>query len=242
MSSQRTQSVHKNSHEYTFISPWLDELTFEWSQLEQIGTPLEYKKNEIVFHYHDPADSIYLIKKGRVRLYLISSLGDEKAIAIIGKNGILGESSTYQQQHTYFASAITASPTSLVKIHPAAFKEAIMGNPVYTQQVLEMMSLKVRLLSQHSLQLAFYSSFQRVCQTLVQLGLTYGERLPSNRVKISIPFTHQELANLVGTSRVTVANHVKALLDNQTITKNKKYYTINDMEQLTSQSLLSTRA
>jgi CRP/FNR family cyclic AMP-dependent transcriptional regulator len=222
----------------TFISPWLDELPFEWSILEGLGTHVTYRKNEVIFQYSDPVEYVYVVKTGRVRLYLISNLGDEKAIAIIGRAGILGESSIYQNQ-TYFASAITASPTSLIKIHPDVFKRVIMENQSYIQQVLEMMSLKVRLLSQHSLQLAFYSSFQRVCHTFVQLGLTYGEKQNAQCVKISIPFTHQELANLVGTSRVTVSNHVNSLIESNTISKVKKHYYINNIEKLTAKSLYS---
>jgi CRP/FNR family cyclic AMP-dependent transcriptional regulator len=228
--------MYCRNQDHKFIAPWLDELPFEWSILERLGKQVEYRKNEVIFHYNDPVEYVYVVKTGRVRLYLISNLGDEKTIAIIGRSGILGESSIYQNQ-TYFASAITASPTSLIKLRPDDFKRVIMENQSYILQVLEMMSLKVQLLSQHSLQLAFYSSFQRVCHTFVQLGLTYGEKQDAHCIKISIPFTHQELANLVGTSRVTVATHVKSLIESNTISKVKKHYYIKDIERLTTKSL-----
>lgn len=217
------------------LSPWLDELPYEWSALEQAGTEVALQKNEIIFHYDHPVEYVYLVKKGRVRLFLTSALGDEKAVAIIGQNGLLGEGSVYQS-YTYIASAITASPSVVVKLNPDDFQRLIMENKAYIKQLLEMMSLKIRLLSQHSLQLAFGTSFQRVCEMFVQLGLTYGDKQKSrNRINITIPFTHQEVANLVGATRVTVANHIKRLLDTKILSKSGKYYCIEDMSKLVEQ-------
>ncbi|GAA0317124.1 Crp/Fnr family transcriptional regulator [Bacillus carboniphilus] len=219
--------------QHSYFSPWLDPLPFDWSALESTGTELHYQKHDTVFDCHEPTDHIYLVKEGRVRLYLLSDLGEEKAIAIIGKNGLLGESSVFLD-HGYYANAITASPTKLIRIKADLFKNKVLENPLYSEQLFKMMSLKLRLLYRHSLDLSYSSSYYRLCQTLAQLGLTYGESEDGKKIKIQVSFTHQELANVIGTTRVTVANHIKALIEEGHIYKVRNHYVIQDLAKLTS--------
>lgn len=213
-----------------YLSPWLDQLPFDWTKLETLGTEVHFKKHEPLFDCNDPIDCVYLVKSGRVRLYLLSDLGEEKAIAIIGENGLLGESSIFLDNE-HFASAITASPTTLIRIDPVRFKQTILSKPTYSEQLFKMMSIKIRLLYQHSLHLSYSSSLYRVCHTFAQLGLTYGVK-EGDHIKIKVSFTHQEIANLIGTTRVTVANHTKKLLEIGTLSKTKQYYYIHDIVKL----------
>ncbi|WP_158737245.1 Crp/Fnr family transcriptional regulator [Alteribacillus sp. YIM 98480] len=212
-------------------TPWLDDLSFDWSIIENNGTLMEIKKDQILYHYNDPVESVFIVKKGRIRLFLVSETGEEKAIAIIGKNGVLGEGSIFLNE-PYATNAITACTTTLIKCSPSFFKEVIKENTAYSQQLFEMMSMKIHLLSEQSLHLSYDSSFHRVCKTFANLGLTYGEKQKDESIKIKISFTHQELANLIGTSRVTVTNHIQLLLSNKVIFKKGKYYYINSIRDL----------
>ncbi|WLD94763.1 Crp/Fnr family transcriptional regulator [Alkalihalobacillus sp. AL-G] len=222
------------------LSPWMDELNFSWDELEQKGVVREYKKHEILFHFGFPVDRIYLVKSGRIRLFLTSDDGKEKAIAIIGKNGLLGESCTYHEQ-TYICSAITATSATVIELKPATFHEVVFRNPRYTEQVLELMSAKIRLLTMQSLYLSFGSPLQRMCDALVHLGLTYGKKLDDDRILITISFTHQELADLIGATRVTVVNTLKDLMGQRLLSKENKYYVIDDLPGIVAYQVSSGR-
>ena len=225
--------------EQNFLSPWLDSLPFAWPLLEKIGKKQIYQKNEAVYHQHQPADTIYLIHEGRVRLYSISTTGEEKMIAIIGKNGLLGENCIFHED-VYYSSAMAVTRSVISKIHPSDFKQIIFRNEQYLMQVMEMMNWKIRVLSEHAVLLAFNSSFQRLCKTLVQLAVKYGEKTADGRIRINIPFTLQEFANQIGTTRVTVANHIKKLNDSQVISKKDKYYYIHDLVKLMNMAATSS--
>ncbi|MGG0717148.1 Crp/Fnr family transcriptional regulator [Robertmurraya massiliosenegalensis] len=216
-----------------FSTPWLDPLPFDWKELELIGTEISYNKHAPIFDSYETTQHVFLVKKGRVRLYLLSDLGEEKAIAIIGKNGLLGVSSVFLDQN-YYTNAITASPAILLRIDTETFKRKILENPLYSEQLFKMMSLKLLLLYQHSLDLSYSSSSYRVRQTLSQLALTYGESEDNQNIKIQVSFTHQELANVIGTTRVTVANHIKTLIDHGLISKAENLYIIHDLARLIS--------
>ena len=215
------------------LSPWLDKLDYDWQALEGLGTIKHFEKHHMLYHFGDPVDAIYIVKSGRVRLFLTSYDGREKAIAIIGENGLLGESSLYKPS-SHISSAITATPTTVIAVEKDTFKRTIDENQRYTWQLIEIMSWKVHLLSMHSLHLSFGTSLQRLCDALIHLGLTYGEKIEDDQIKITITFTHQELADLIGTTRVTVANHLKDLIAQHIISKRGKYYIIKDMTQLSN--------
>ncbi|WP_368653724.1 Crp/Fnr family transcriptional regulator [Ornithinibacillus sp. 4-3] len=214
------------------LSPWLDELPYDWSELEELGAVISIKKDENLFLYNDPVEYIYIVREGRIRLSLNSVSGDEKTIAIIGKNGLLGESDFFQNQR-HVATAIASSPSIVIKVKPMDFQNVIFKNKIYMNQLLQMMSLKIRLLTQDSLYLAHSSSYQRICLMFLQLGMSYGDD-PKNpsQINITIPFTQQEVADLVGATRVTVANNIKLLISKNIISKSGKYYCIENVAKL----------
>ena len=217
--------------ELELLNPWFDKLPYQWENLNEFGSIIKFKKNEPIFHQNDYSEYIYLVKKGRVRLYLISPGGEEKALAIVGENGILGECSL-SQDSTYSTSAICASDVELRRITRQDFVKFIAQEPDFIFQTLDMITKKYRLLATQSLQLSYMKSLPRICALLVQLSQKYSVILDDEKIQLTIQFTQQEMANLLGTTRVTVAKNIKWLEDQQYIHKKGKFYVINDIQEL----------
>lgn len=216
---------------FSALNPWFDDLTYEWSDLLPIGTHITYRKNQIIFHQNQQGDYVYLVLTGRIRLYLLSPNGEEKALAIIGKNGIIGECAL-NEASMYATSAITASDVELIRIDKNIFNDQLVTNPVYARQILDMISRKYRLLCSQSLQLSYTKSLPRLCATFVHLTIKYGEHMEGPMYKLTINFTHQEMANLLGITRVTIAKHFKWLEDEGYIWKDGRHYIIGDLDEL----------
>ncbi|MFJ9499192.1 Crp/Fnr family transcriptional regulator [Brevibacillus centrosporus] len=211
-------------------SPWMEDLPYDWHEVYPLGQTIPYQKHEAIFHQDQAAKHVYIVLQGRIRLFLTTPSGEEKAIAIIGKSGLLGECGLFDHP-TYNNGAITASKATLLKIPVERFKEAFSTNLTLAHQVLRFLDGKNRILASHTMQLSFYSAAQRICFTLLQLGSTYGNGIEGKRI-ITVRFTHQELANVVGTSRVTVAGTMKELERRHILSKNGGLYTIEDEEML----------
>lgn len=209
------------------ISPWLDNLPYEWSIYEKHGTKIELDKNSYIFHTGDNLNDVYIVLEGRVRLYLFTEDGKEKTITIIGKNGLLGEYFLVPS-HKYNTTAITVSNVKLLKVNKFIFEEIALTNELIIKQWLEMLSMKLEILTHSSLNLSFDSSRERIIKTFIHLVTTYGVRENSNYMKITISFTHQELADLIGMSRVTVSNEISKLEQQKLIYKKEQYYYIKD--------------
>ncbi len=214
----------------SYLSPWIEDLPFTWETFQQLGQKMLLKKHEYLFHQDQPTDHVYIVVEGRIRLFITSPSGDEKAIVIIGKNGLIGECGIFNIP-SYNSSAITASNASVIKVPKHSFETAMKDDYHITKQILIIMDMKNRILASHTMMLSSYSAVQRICYTLLQLVHTYGKKTKMGDV-IDLRFTHQELANLVGTSRVTVANTMKMLEKEQILAKVDSKYVITDVKQL----------
>lgn len=221
----------------TKSSPWMENLPYDWQDVAPLGQPILLKKHEIIFHQSEPAGHVYVVMNGRIRMFFTSPSGDEKTIAIVGKNGLLGEGCLFDHP-TYNHASITASKATLIKIPKERFREAWTQNTMLAHQALRFIDLKNHVLISHSMQLSFYSATQRICYTLLQLGSTYGKIADGKRI-ITVKFTHQELANVVGTSRVTVANTMKELERQQFLSKENGMYVIEKESEWYSSVLIN---
>ncbi|SDO24109.1 Crp-like helix-turn-helix domain-containing protein [Paenibacillus sp. yr247] len=215
------------------VTSWLESLPFHWHPLPQLGQKLVLKKHDFIFLENQPNDFVYLVLNGRIRLYITSLNGVEKTIAIIGKNGMIGENGIFDNDTSYNHSAITASKATLIRVDRKKLEETLKSNFELTRQILLLVNLKMRIMSSQLLQLSSYSAIQRISHTLLQLVDTYGFRKGEKEI-IGISFTHQELANLVSTSRVTTANTLKNLERSGVISKQNGKYVIEDKTRLIS--------
>jgi len=214
-------------------TPWLENLPNQWDLLKEIGTPIECKKDTMIFEQDDEAAHLYLIASGRVCLYATTPSGEEKALAFIGKNGLIGEYGSFGNL-PHATSAITVSKTVLYRVSISRFRELLKQNFHLVEQLLHFESRKYRLLCAQALQLSYSKAPHRICATLIQLALNYGSPLEQDHIQITTTFTHQDMANLVGTTRVTVINTLKWLERHQILLKKEKYYVITDLRRLES--------
>jgi CRP-like cAMP-binding protein len=75
-------------------------------------------------------------------------------------------------------------------------------------------------------------SLPRVCAAFIQLSVQYGELFGDKSIKLTITFTHQEMANLLGTTRVTIAKNIKWLEEEKYIEKKGKHFIIHNIDEL----------
>lgn len=211
-------------------SPWLENLSFDWSALFEYGKKRNFKKGTIIYNVHDSIEFVYLVLKGRVQLYLINEDGKEKSLIIMGKNGVLGD--YIKADNQYITYAQTVSDTILYEIPKNTFEMLVQKNEILSTQRLELLTMKMNLLANRLLHTSYDDSQSKVIRMFIHLVDTYGTYVNDVRVQINIKFTHQEIAYLIGSTRVTVANIVKSLTDSELIEKINGYYFINNIHSL----------
>ena len=91
----------------------------EDEQLDEImktTRSVTYKKNELIYHAGDESDSLYIINKGRVRIYRLSDSGKEQLVRMLNPGEFTGEMALFSEStHESYAEAIVDTKICMIK-------------------------------------------------------------------------------------------------------------------------------
>lgn len=173
----------------------------QFDMFEAVGQLLHYRAGELIYMQQDSADILYLIRKGRVRVYLSTESGEEVTLEIGEKGRIFGESSFVQDAcRPTTVSAVT--DTELVACRLSELGPALCGSWELTSALLQMMSDTCDYLSRLVKRAYLYDRRERLAAFLLEQ--TAVDNPDKGIVDGALPYTHEDLALVVGLSRVTV--------------------------------------
>ena len=199
--------------------PWYEAPTDFWSRLpsatqsrlEQIGAPLTFTPGDTIFASGEMADNVYLLRQGRVKIYSLSPVGSVVILWFCLPGELFGLAEmTRAEQREVCAESCTDS--SILVIPLQRFKTFIEENPAAAIQVIDLLSCRLRSLGDMLLNLSTDDVMTRVIKLLCRLHTRYGKTCSSSGGKIDMPVTHQEIADMIGTTRQsasTVLNQFK---------------------------------
>lgn len=211
-------------------SPWIHTDLDCWSILTHGRVPYPFKKNTILFHQEDPSGLIYIVRSGRIRITSYQKNGAEKQLYIAEQGTLFGECAS-MMRHPHVASAVAIVDSMIYVIPYTDVETAMNGNWDLNTRVLNMLCRKNSVLLKQVVELSFSDSLQRIAQVLINLGREYGHP-EAEGLRISIRFTHQDVANLTNTSRVTVSNAFNLFSSRGIITKQEGRYALLELDSL----------
>ena len=180
----------------------------EKQAVTKLARGISYRKGDVIFSEGDPADTIYLVRAGRVFLYKISEEGKEITLDILQEDDIFGENTIFEDvNHSMNAKAL--EDTYVCTCARADFPR-LLQNPMTSLKIIRALGDKLNNYTEQMANMAFKDVKGRVMDTLHRLARDYGLNTPRG-VKIDIVLNHQDLANLVNASRVMVTNTVNDL-------------------------------
>ncbi len=160
-----------------------------------------YQKNGNVFLQGDPADAIFYIQKGKVKLTVVSQQGKEAVVAILGAGDFFGEVCLAGQSQR-MASAATLSECSIMRLNKERVVRLLHDEPSFSELFLHyLLSRNIRI-EEDLVDQLFNSSEKRLARVLLLLA-NFGKEGKPEPV---IPKISQEtLAEIVGTTRSRVS-------------------------------------
>lgn len=228
--------IDKNEKEAVAPSAWIEVPGFDWGVLTGEGIrKLRFDKGQTLFSQGDAVNHVYVVERGRVRLVLMSAAGHEKHMAIVGTHGMVGECSAFLDGR-HSVTAVASSDVVARQIDREQLLACISRDAACLRQVLWLGNVKLRILANQNLLLSHATAAQRVVHHLVQLAQTYGE-VTAQGVAIRISFTHQEMANITGLSRVMTSNVLIQLHEHGLVGKVGPHCVIHDIQGLRQRAI-----
>ena len=188
---------------------------------ERVATRKRFPKNSIVFSKGDASDSLYIVSSGRVKAVIHDEQGKEIVLSVIGKGEYFGEMAALDGVPRS-ATIVTKEPTEMWIIHRDDFKKILSSNPDVVFNLLKVLIGRLRRANDKIESLAFTNVHGRVANLLMQFAKPRGEHWV-----IEEKMTHQEIANMVGSSREMVSRILKEFIDGGYISVEEKRIAIH---------------
>ncbi|MCY6959802.1 Crp/Fnr family transcriptional regulator [Clostridium brassicae] len=196
---------------------------------EEAGIIQRYSKNEMIYFQEDVAESFYLIKSGRVRIFLISPEGTELTIEILRKGKLFGESS-YFSYGSRLTSVSAATDVELISVSLENLYPYLTKYPELMIQMFHLMSLTMKNLSTQVNSMAFLPADKKLAELLLRLGVHFKKN--KNDESYIIDYSHEEIAQLIGSCRVTVTKILNSFQEKGLVSLGYKKVKVIDEKNL----------
>ena len=156
-----------------------------------------------IFHEGDPADSIFLVVGGRVKVVTTSSDGKEFILSVLGAGQVFGEMGLLEAAPRS-ASVVSITEVELLVIKRDDFDHLLTLSPGISRKLMAILSRRLRRANSKMESLAYMDVAGRLARYLLDMALDHGQRLGNGWVVVRRP-THSDIAHSIGTSRETVS-------------------------------------
>jgi CRP-like cAMP-binding protein len=164
-------------------------------------TLADYPKNRYVFAQGDPADAIFHIQHGKIKLMVISRQGKEAVVGLLGAGSFFGEG-CLAGQPLRMASAATMSECSIMRLEKAVVIRLLHDQPAFSELLLHHMLTRNIRIEEDLVDQLFNSSEKRLARVLLLLA-NFGKESQPEPVIAKI--SQETLAEIVGTTRSRVS-------------------------------------
>ena len=154
-----------------------------------------FARGEVVFHEHDPADSLHLIARGRFAVRITTPLGDSALLALRGPGEAFGELALVSGGEAVRSATVEAlEPAETHAVYRREFDALRREHPQVGAVLVALLADAVRRTNGLLLDAYYAPAEIRVLRRLAELAAGDGE----------VRLTQEDLASLAGTSRATV--------------------------------------
>ncbi len=202
----------------------------ELDKIAQITDLRQYPRNSTIFVEAQERTTIYFIQSGSIKVTRVDNSGNEQVITLLQKGEMFPHVGFFDDS-PYPGTAQTITDCKLLAISIKDFDRLLNSNPQIAKSVMKMMAKKILQL-QSRLQVAISGDvYQKVVMSLLLLVQEYGI-VKEDGILISIPLTHQDLANMLGMSRESVNRVLNQLKKEKILNINRKGILIYNLDML----------
>ncbi len=187
-----------------------------------------FRRNNLIIFEDDVGNSLFVIKKGRVKISRISSDGSEAILAILGQADFFGELSVIDGLGRS-ASVTSIDDVELLMLRRNDFLQLLERIPKIAITLLKELAGRIRKSDTHIRSLSLLDARGRVASTLIRLAEDIG-MIKNGRVTIPELPLQRDLASIAGTSRETISRVLKKFEEEGFCIMDKNLMVFNDFE------------
>ncbi|RPF53227.1 Crp/Fnr family transcriptional regulator [Aquisalibacillus elongatus] len=203
----------------------------ELQRLRNISLERDIDQGEILFHQNAPRHSVYFIRSGLVKIFKVSSEGDEQIINILHSDEMFPHVGFFDETPNP-ATAITLTEAKIVSVPIDEFELLLLEKPNMAIKVMKVIGEKLLDLQDRLQAIQSQDVFHRIVMMLIRFTNELGIKKSTGEIYLQLPITNAELASMIGVSRETVNRAFNRLKKENVMDYNRKEIHILDVEKL----------
>jgi CRP/FNR family transcriptional regulator, cyclic AMP receptor protein len=203
--------------------------TEELALLSQRTPERSFEKGEMVYLARNASDVLFLLLKGRIRLYDIV-IGQEFTFDVVGPGTIFGEASLAGMPHPEYAQALEPALVMLLNVN--TFWQLVRQNPEVNERVLKLLVIRSSMNRSRMTDIAVKEVPARLASLILDLLQSEGLVTREGHYKIASHYTHEHLASMIGVQRAAVTRAFGTLQDSESVLLLRRRIYVKDLATL----------
>jgi len=189
-----------------------------------------YQRGQILYAPKERSQALFMLKKGRVRIYRIAPDGREITLTVVGAGTVFGEMSlTAQRLENAYAEAMETAVVCKMKRHD--LERLVIDKPQVGLKLLSVLSERLSVAEDRMEDIALKDVPSRLASFILQLVESEGV-VTREGYKIPARYTHRQLATMIGSKRETVTKAFTLLQQVGAVELKRRRIHVRDIEAL----------
>ncbi|MFC6618127.1 Crp/Fnr family transcriptional regulator [Deinococcus radiophilus] len=200
----------------------------ELDELERVASTTlmrAYRAGEVIYRMDDPADALYLVRSGMVKISKLFPNGKEAILSVIGPHGSFGELLMRPQERRP-TQAEAVESTRLIAVPQAELQALLQARPDLALKLIGVLATRLFDAQHWSATVNAYSASERVASLLARLGREFG-RPHEGGTELNLKLNQEDLARMVGATRETVSHSLQKLKREGAIIRQRSPFVLN---------------
>jgi CRP-like cAMP-binding protein len=202
-------------------------------EIEDLAGQLSYvhlEKGELFYGPEDQTEKLFLLQKGKVRMFRTTPDGREFTLAVVESGTVFGEMAlTVQQLEGAYAQAMEASDAAYM-LHQH-LERLVLEKPEVGLKIMQVLSERLRRYETRLEDVAMKDVHSRLASIIVLLTESEGVRTGTG-YRIPSHYTHERLGTMIGTKRAAVTRAFGVLQDEGVVELRRRLIYVTDIEGL----------
>jgi CRP/FNR family cyclic AMP-dependent transcriptional regulator len=164
-------------------------------------TVSEYRQGDVVFLQASPADAVFYIQKGKIKIVVASKQGKEAVVAILGPGDFFGEGCLIGQP-LRLSTARAMVESEVMRVSKGEMIRVLHAEPAFGELFTAHLLTRNSRVEEDLVDQLFNSSEKRLARTLLLLA-NFGK--DGGPQPITTPISQETLAEIIGTTRSRVS-------------------------------------
>lgn len=181
----------------------------EMRQILQMSVSNSFKKGEIIYHPEDHSEQLYIIHRGKVKIYRLTESGKEQLLRILQPGDFMGEFSLFANiPLTSYAEAL--EDTEICMIRRSDLHHYIEKHPVISLKILEEFSLRLNRM-ETLLETLNSNVEERIVSYFIELMKERNLPLKNKeRIELTLPMSKKDFSSFIGTTQETLSRRLSS--------------------------------